>query len=36
MKDSDIIAYLSINAPPFALLEYKNEDGRKHKHGKPD
>ena len=27
MKDSDIICYLSINAPPFALLEYKNEDG---------
>jgi hypothetical protein len=27
MKKSDIIAYLSINAPPYALLEYKNWDG---------
>ena len=27
MKDSDIICYLSINAPPYALLEYKNWDG---------
>lgn len=27
MKESDIICYLSINAPPFALLEYKNQDG---------
>lgn len=27
MKNSSIIAYLSINAPPFALLEYKNQDG---------
>lgn len=27
MKNSSIVAYLSINAPPFALLEYKNWDG---------
>ena len=27
MKNSSIISYLSINAPPFALLEYKNWDG---------
>ena len=27
VKQSDIIAYLSINVPPFGLLEYKNQDG---------
>lgn len=27
MKNSNIIAYLSINAPPYALLQYNNEDG---------
>jgi hypothetical protein len=26
MKDNDIVAYLAINVPPFALMEYKNED----------
>jgi len=27
MNTSDVIAYLSINVPPFALMEYKNQDG---------
>jgi len=27
MNTSDVIAYLSINVAPFALMEYKNQDG---------
>lgn len=27
MIDSSIVAYLSINVPPFGLMEYKNQDG---------